>query len=82
MILKKSALARLRLAAACCISFCCLALSAPPPAAAQDDVLALERSGKAFSSVVKKAGPAVVYISVEQEVKGGGRQFEEMFGAP
>uniref|UniRef100_UPI0040571A5A DegQ family serine endoprotease n=1 Tax=Candidatus Electronema sp. TaxID=2698783 RepID=UPI0040571A5A len=81
MILKKSALARLHLAAACCISFSCLALTVPPQAVGQADVLALERSGKAFSSVVKKAGPAVVYISVEQEVKGGGRRFEEMLGA-
>ena len=81
MIFQKRTLARLRLtAAACCISFCCLALPAPP-AAAQDDVLALERSSKAFSAVVKKAGPAVVYISVEHEIKRDSKQFEEMFGA-
>ncbi|WP_417913039.1 DegQ family serine endoprotease [Candidatus Electronema sp. TJ] len=81
MIFEKRTLARLRLTAACFISFCGLALSAPPQAAAQDDVLALERSSKAFSSVVKKAGPAVVYISVEKNIKRDSRRFEEMFGA-
>jgi len=79
MIFKKRTLARLRLTAACFISFCCVAPA--PPAAAQNDVLALELSGKAFSAVAKKAGPAVVYISVEQEVKREGRRLEEMFGA-
>lgn len=77
MIFNKRTLARLRLTAACVISLCCLALSAPPHAGAQDDVLTLERSGKAFSAVAKKAGPAVVYISVEQEIKGDSRQLEE-----
>ncbi len=79
MLVKKRMLARLCLAAACCISF---RLAVPAlPAAAQDDLSALERSGKAFSAVVKKAGPAVVYVSVEQEVKRDGRRMEEMFGA-
>jgi serine protease Do len=80
MIFNKRMLARLRLAAVCFISFCCL-VPAPPAVAQDNDIAMLERSGKAFSAVVKKAGPAVVYINVEQEVKGGGRQLEEMFGA-
>ncbi|RUM33590.1 MAG: serine protease, partial [Desulfobulbus sp.] len=40
-----------------------------PSHAFQDDNIALlDRSAKAFSSVVKKAGPAVVYIGVEKSI--------------
>ncbi len=67
---------------AACI-FCLCLSGLPALALAQDsDILMLERTGKAFSSVVKKAGPAVVYISTEQEVKGfrsGGRMMPEEF---
>ncbi|MCI5120055.1 MAG: DegQ family serine endoprotease, partial [Candidatus Electrothrix sp. AUS4] len=34
------------------------------------DIAMLDRSAKAFSSVVRKAGPAVVYIAVEKTSKG------------
>ncbi|PIE56372.1 MAG: serine protease [Desulfobulbus propionicus] len=39
---------------------------------AQDegDIALLDRSSKAFASVVKKAGPAVVYVGVEKTVHG------------
>jgi serine protease Do len=48
-------------------------VSIQPIFAAQDENIALlDRSAKAFSSVVKKAGPAVVYIGVEKSVKGMG----------
>ena len=53
--------------AACFFCFC---LSGLPVAAQDSNTLMLEHTGKAFSSVVKKAGPAVVYISTEKEVKG------------
>ncbi len=43
------------------------------PAFASDDenIALLDRSSKAFASVVKKAGPAVVNVRVEKTVKGG-----------
>ncbi|CAK8717059.1 hypothetical protein GCAAIG_06480 [Candidatus Electronema halotolerans] len=51
--------------------FLCLCLSSGLPAFAQDsNTLMLERTGKAFSAVVKAAGPAVVYIRVEKDLKG------------
>ena len=62
----------------------CLFLVTVHPAAAQDENIALlNRSAKAFSSVVKKAGPAVVYIGVEKAVKGfGGQAGPDMFNDP
>jgi serine protease Do len=70
---KKTILVRSWIFAACIVCLCLSGL----PALAQDnsDILMLERTGKAFSSVVKKAAPAVVYIRVEKDVKGfsGGR---------
>lgn len=52
-----------------CFSF----VAAHPVTAADDDNIALlDRSAKAFSSVVKKAGPTVVYIGVERTAKGFG----------
>ena len=72
MSCKQKTLARPWLIAAC---FFCLCLSGLP-ALAQDNqdnnTLMLERTGKAFSSVVKKAAPAVVYIRVEKDIKGFG----------
>jgi serine protease Do len=80
MMRQKHELARLQLIAACLF---CFVLSAIPAAAQDNDIAMLERSGKAFTSVVKKAGPAVVYISVEKTVKGsGGKQMEELFENP
>jgi len=40
-------------------------------AAVDDNIALLDRSAKAFSFVVKKAGPAVVYVRVEKAVEGG-----------
>ncbi len=66
---KQNVLARLWIFTAC---FLCVCLSGLPVAAQDNsDTSMLERSGKAFSAVVKKVGPAVVYISVEKTVKGG-----------
>ncbi len=48
---------------------CLSLLIIQPVQAFQDDNLALlDRSARAFSSVVKKAGPAVVYIGVEKSL--------------
>ncbi len=80
MMRQKHKLARLQAIAACLF---CFVLSAIPSAAQDNDIAMLERSGKAFSSVVKKAGPAVVYVSVEKTLKGSsGRQMEELFDNP
>ena len=48
------------------------------------DLMLLDRSAKAFSSVVKKAGPAVVHVSVEKEttVKGLGQFPSDLFNDP
>ncbi len=35
-----------------------------------DNIALLDRSAKAFASVVKKAGPAVVHVRVEKEISG------------
>ena len=71
---------------------CFLLLSgaaSPTLRAAEDENIALlDRSAKAFSSVVKKAGPAVVHVRVEKSVKGRGQEldlfndpfFERFFG--
>ncbi len=56
----------------CAALVCCLALNlySVPSAHAGDDenIALLDRSAKAFSSVVKKAGPAVVHVRVEKSV--------------
>jgi serine protease Do len=55
--------------------FCFTLITTHPAAAAEDDNIALlDRSAKAFSSVVKKAGPAVVYIGVEKVANSFGGQ--------
>jgi len=36
----------------------------------EEDIALLDKTGKAFAAVVKKAKPAVVYIGVEKSVKG------------
>ncbi|MDH3349820.1 MAG: DegQ family serine endoprotease [Desulfobulbaceae bacterium] len=49
------------------------------------NIALLDRSAKAFSSVVKKAGPAVVHVQVEKVTKGGGVQGQnplEFFNDP
>ena len=57
---------------ACC--FLCLTLLAggshPASAQSEEDLVLLDRSAKAFSSVVKKAGPAVVHVAVEKAASG------------
>ncbi len=49
-------------------------LCQPVSAQSEEDIALLDRSAKAFSSVVKKAGPAVVHIAVEKAVTNQGRQ--------
>jgi serine protease Do len=49
----------------------------------ENDIAMLNRSAKAFSSVVRKAGPAVVYIGVEKTNKNfSGRGQLDMFNDP
>ncbi|WLE96540.1 MAG: DegQ family serine endoprotease [Candidatus Electrothrix communis] len=49
----------------------------------ENDIAMLDRSAKAFSSVVRKAGPAVVYIGVEKTNKSfDGRGQLDMFNDP
>ncbi|GAB4341375.1 MAG: serine protease HtrA [Desulfobulbaceae bacterium] len=74
------------------ISCAALNLTILPAAHADEDenIALLDRSAKAFASVVKKAGPAVVHVRVEKSVKGGRLQnpfdffndpfFERFFG--
>ena len=52
---------------ASCLLCLTLLAGATQPALAQsdEDLVLLDRSAKAFSSVVKKAGPAVVHVAVE-----------------
>ena len=54
------------------------------PALAQEeaDLALLDRSAKAFSSVVKKAGPAVVHVAVEKPGKVMGQFPSELFSDP
>ncbi|MCI5144617.1 MAG: Do family serine endopeptidase, partial [Candidatus Electrothrix sp. AR3] len=69
----------LRIMAAC--FFCLLPIG--QAMAEQSDIALLDRSAKAFSSVVKKVGPAVVYIGVEKTSKApGGQQLDEMLTDP
>ncbi|MGE4559264.1 MAG: DegQ family serine endoprotease [Desulfobulbus sp.] len=42
-------------------------------AQSEDDLTVLDRSAKAFASVVRKAGPAVVHVAVEKEKTAGGQ---------
>ena len=51
------------------------------------NITLLDRSAKAFSAVVKKAGPAVVYIGVEKSMPafgrmGGGQNMPDLFNDP
>ena len=56
------------------------------PVQAQDeaDIALLDRTSKAFSSVVKKAGPAVVHVGVEKSAgRSGAQQFPfDLFNDP
>ncbi|MDD2463126.1 MAG: DegQ family serine endoprotease [Desulfobulbus sp.] len=66
----------------------CLSLLAgnyqPAHAQSEDDIAVLDRSAKAFASVVKKAGPAVVHVAVEKEKtgRGGGQDSLDLFNDP
>ena len=68
------------------LTLCCLTLLTAPlrPALAQseEDLALLDRSAKAFSSVVKKAGPAVVHVAVEKPAKSMGQFPSELFSDP
>ncbi len=76
----------LRLIAAFLLCFSLLA-SQVALAREDDNIALLDRSAKAFSSVVKKAGPAVVYIGVEKSSKifggaRGGQNMPDLFNDP
>jgi serine protease Do len=66
----------------------CLTLLAgghhPAYAQSEEDLALLDRSAKAFSSVVKKAGPAVVHVGVEKEssAKTMGQFPSDLFNDP
>ncbi len=57
-------------------------ITTPAFAGPDDDITILSKSSKAFTSVVKKAQPAVVHIQVEKTVKGSTRNYEEFFDNP
>ncbi|MDR2549581.1 MAG: DegQ family serine endoprotease [Desulfobulbus sp.] len=81
---KRTESKRLFILASCLFCFMLLAGGHHAAFAQSDDDLALlDRSAKAFSSVVKKAGPAVVYVGVEKETSAKGMpQFPDMFNDP
>ncbi len=66
----------------------CLTLLAgghhPAYAQSEEDLALLDRSAKAFSSVVKKAGPAVVHVGVEKETSANnmGQIPSDLFNDP
>ncbi len=66
----------------------CLTLLAgghhPANAQSEEDLALLDRSAKAFSSVVKKAGPAVVHVGVEKATTGknSGQFPSDLFNDP
>jgi serine protease Do len=51
-------------------------------AQSEADLALLDRTSKAFSSVVKKAGPAVVHVAVEKPGKGLGQFPSDLFSDP
>lgn len=76
-----------------CLAVLSLCLCTAASARAQDeaDIALLDRTSKAFASVVKKAGPAVVHVGVEKSATSRGMQqfpfdlfndpfFERFFG--
>ncbi len=64
--------------------FLIFACTNPAQAVPDENIALLSRSAKAFTSVVKKAQPAVVHIQVEKSVKGSNRFHgqEEFFNNP
>ncbi|MCI5124546.1 MAG: serine protease, partial [Candidatus Electrothrix sp. AR5] len=78
----KHIILRLSIPAAFALCFFLLATLAGA-ANLENDIAMLDRSAKAFSSVVRKAGPAVVYIGVEKTNKNlDGRGQMDMFNDP
>lgn len=59
--------------ASCLLCFTLVLGGQPSFAQNSEDIAMLDRSGKAFSTVVKKAGPAVVHIAVEKSKKSKGQ---------
>ena len=74
----------IRLSMMAVFTLCLFLLTAQAGATSQEnDIAMLNRSAKAFSSVVRKAGPAVVYIGVEKTNKSfDGRDQLDMFNDP
>ena len=71
-----------RLLAALIFSLLLAMATVPVARAAEDDNIALlDRSAKAFASMVKKAGPAVVHVRVEKSVKGRSPE-QDLFNDP
>ncbi|MCL2458729.1 MAG: DegQ family serine endoprotease [Desulfobulbus sp.] len=70
--------------ASCLLCFMLLAGGHHPAfAQSNDDLALLDRSAKAFSSMVKKAGPAVVHVGVEKETSARGLgQIPDLFNDP
>jgi serine protease Do len=71
--------------ASCLLSLALLAASYHPLyAQSEEDLALLDRSAKAFASVVKKAGPAVVHVAVEKEqaAKKRGQDPFDLFNDP
>ena len=72
-----------RLAVMAFFALCFLPLTIQAGAANQEnDIAMLNRSAKAFSSVVRKAGPAVVYIGVEKTSRSLSKSQLDMFNDP
>jgi serine protease Do len=71
---------------ACCVLCLTLLPGGYYPASAQgeEDIALLDRTSKAFSSVVKKAGPAVVHVAVEKATtsKNMGQFPSDLFNDP
>jgi len=51
-------------------------------AAEDENISLLDRSSKAFASIVKKAGPAVVHVRVEKSIQGRGAGGPDLFSDP
>nr|WP_320010791.1 DegQ family serine endoprotease [uncultured Desulfobulbus sp.] len=82
---KNAKVNKFKLMASCLLCLTLLAgMYAPVHAQNESDIAILDRSAKAFASVVKKAGPAVVHVAVEKEKAASGRSQDplDLFNDP